>query len=96
MFFLLLSVHASFPPQAVNKEADHIQITALTRALSVYTRIAYLDQSGAPAGGFGAGAADNGDVKVDFVEFESESEDKLNGALLYSEFRFEERESGVG
>ncbi|ORY72930.1 peptidase C65 Otubain-domain-containing protein [Leucosporidium creatinivorum] len=73
----------SFHVEAVNKEADHIQITALTRALSVYTRIAYLDQSGAPPGGFGAGAGENGDVKVDFVEFEGESEEKLNGALLY-------------
>lgn len=54
-----------------------IQITALTRALGVHIRIAYLDQSG-PSGGFGE------ENEVDFHEFEPESPLKLNSALLYS------------
>lgn len=69
----------------MNKEADHLQITALTRALSVHTRIAYLDQSGAPPGGFGFGDGDGADAKVDFIEFEDQSEERLEGALLYRE-----------
>lgn len=79
----------------MNKEADHLQITALTRALSVHTRIAYLDQSGAPAGGF-TSEVQEGEVKVDFVEFEAESEERLEGALLYRELRFRPRRGGQG
>lgn len=54
--------------QAVDKEADHIQITALTRALTIHTRIAYLDQS---------------DGETALHEFEEGSEDVLGCALLY-------------
>lgn len=82
--------------QAVSQEADHLAITALTRALHVPLRIAYLDQSVLPyhdggglssdlaAGGGGAGAAE-----VNFVEFEEEAAKKgekgIEGALLYRE-----------
>lgn len=53
-----------------------IQITALTRALSLHTRIAYLDQSG-------MGMGDNGSNEVDFHEFEEGQSESLLGALLY-------------
>jgi len=42
----------------VGKEADHVQITALSRALQISVKIAYLD-----------GRGTNG--KVDFVDFDS-------------------------
>lgn len=71
-----LEQFCSFYVEAVGKEADNIQITALTRALGVHIRIAYLDQSG-PSGGFGE------ENEVDFHEFEPESPLKLNSALLY-------------
>ncbi|GAA6001741.1 OTU family ubiquitin thioesterase [Rhodotorula paludigena] len=68
--------------EAVSREADHLAITALTRALQVPLRIAYLDQSGLPQ--FGA-AVD--DAEVNFVEFEEEAakrgERGIDGALLY-------------
>ncbi|KAL8291502.1 hypothetical protein RQP46_002480 [Phenoliferia psychrophenolica] len=50
----------------------YVEITALTRALEVDTRIAYLDQSGAGLTGF-AGEG----TKVDFHEFQPESAVKL-------------------
>lgn len=80
--------------EAVSQEADHLAITALTRALHVPLRIAYLDQSVLPyheglssdptntGPGGGAGAAE-----VNFVEFEEEAarqgEKGIEGALLY-------------
>ncbi|SCZ94712.1 BZ3500_MvSof-1268-A1-R1_Chr12-3g04063 [Microbotryum saponariae] len=69
-----------FHVEAVNKEADHVQITALSRALRIGLRIAYLDQSTGKEGEVG---------EVDFVEFEVEGEEKtgverLDGALLYT------------
>jgi ubiquitin thioesterase protein OTUB1 len=66
------------PPQAVDKEADHIQITALTRALKIHTRIAYLDQS---------------DGETALHEFEEGSEDVLGCALLYRESSLQSRRS---
>ncbi|KAH8929403.1 cysteine proteinase [Atractiella rhizophila] len=65
-----------FYVEAVNKEADHVQIAALTKALKVQVEVAYLDQSGA-----------GGEGEVDFHKFEGE-EGKLNfswegKALLY-------------
>lgn len=60
------------PPRA------DIQLTALTRALDVGTRVAYLDQSG--GGGDDAG--------VDFHEFQPESAVKLACALLYREYSY--------
>ncbi|GAA6019953.1 hypothetical protein JCM8202_001765 [Rhodotorula sphaerocarpa] len=79
--------------EAVSQEADHLAITALTRALHVPLRIAYLDQSILPyptsMGGEGAetGAAANEVVEVNFVEFEDDAaktgEKGIEGALLY-------------
>lgn len=81
--------------EAVSQEADHLAITALTRALHVPLRIAYLDQSILPyptaMGGEGAetGAAANEVVEVNFVEFEEDAaktgEKGIEGALLYRE-----------
>ncbi|KAM0747639.1 cysteine proteinase [Meredithblackwellia eburnea MCA 4105] len=76
----------SFYVEAANKEADHIQITALTRALSINTQIAYLDQSGFGGGGFDTGGGGGG---VDFHQFESESDEKLKCALLYRPGHFD-------
>ncbi|BGP19858.1 hypothetical protein JCM10213_003167 [Rhodosporidiobolus nylandii] len=71
--------------EPVAQEADNLQIVALTRALQVPVRIAYLDQSGMPAGGFSDGAQD--EVEVNFLEFEEEAlkrgEKGVEGALLY-------------
>ncbi|GAA5980449.1 hypothetical protein JCM11641_003398 [Rhodosporidiobolus odoratus] len=67
--------------EPVAHEADHLQIVALTRALSTPCRIAYLDQSGLP---LGVGTAD--EVEVNFLEFEedkTEVEKGVEGALLY-------------
>lgn len=55
---------------------EDIQIVALTRALSISTSIAYLDQSPSFSGGAGQGI-------VDFHHFEEESEEKLVATLLY-------------
>ncbi|KIM81941.1 hypothetical protein PILCRDRAFT_71406, partial [Piloderma croceum F 1598] len=44
--------------ESVGKEADHVQITALSRALQISVKIAYLDGRGT-------------DGKVDFVDFDS-------------------------
>jgi ubiquitin thioesterase protein OTUB1 len=69
--------------EPVNREADHLQIVALTRALSTPLRIAYLDQSG--LSGVGMGSEEG---QVNFFEFEEEKakEDgivSVEGALLY-------------
>ncbi|GAA5864842.1 hypothetical protein JCM1840_004923 [Sporobolomyces johnsonii] len=76
--------------EAVNREADHLQIVALTRALGTPVRIAYLDQSGFSSlgGGEGAGGGGQGDgVEVNFVEFEDDAARRgavgIDGALLY-------------
>ncbi|KAM0786215.1 hypothetical protein ACM66B_007018 [Microbotryomycetes sp. NB124-2] len=69
----------SFHVEAVQREADHIQITALTRALQINIKIAYLDQSLVPMTGSGGGEGD----EVNFVEFEEEASESLDGALLY-------------
>ncbi|GAA6051395.1 hypothetical protein JCM3770_000497 [Rhodotorula araucariae] len=67
--------------EAVAREADHLAITALTRALQVPLRIAYLDQSFLPQ--LGAST----DAEVNFFEFEDEAarrgEKGIEGALLY-------------
>lgn len=80
-----LSTH---PLQAVSREADHLAITALTRALHVPLRIAYLDQSSMPYGG--GGGQETGEVN--FVEFEEEAmkegERGVEGALLYRAYSF--------
>ncbi|KAK4049962.1 hypothetical protein OIV83_003786 [Microbotryomycetes sp. JL201] len=68
----------SFHVEAVQKEADHIQITALTRALQINVKIAYLDQSAVPVA-TGRFETD----EVNFVEFEESAPERLNGALLY-------------
>ncbi|KAI5477452.1 syntaxin [Pseudohyphozyma bogoriensis] len=70
-----------FYVEPCSKEADHLQITALTRALGVHTRIAYLDQS-SPAAKFGGGVGEAG-TEVDFHEFEEEEQEKLANVLLY-------------
>ncbi|BGP43213.1 hypothetical protein JCM10450v2_007357 [Rhodotorula kratochvilovae] len=71
--------------EAVSREADHLAITALTRALQVPLRIAYLDQSYLPQLG-GGGDSDAG-AEVNFLEFEDEAarrgEKGIEGALLY-------------
>jgi len=55
--------------ESVGKEADHVQMTALSRALKIGVKIAYLDGRGT-------------DGKVDFVDFDStDSGDPLQ--LLY-------------
>jgi len=59
--------------EAVGKEADHVQMTALTRALKMSVNIAYLDGR-SPTG------------KVDFVEFRDPDSQPENGSpitLLY-------------
>jgi len=48
--------------ESVGKEADHVQMTALSRALYINVKIAYLDGRGT-------------DGKVDFVDFDSSSGD---------------------
>jgi len=48
--------------ESVGKEADHVQITALSRALRISVKIAYLDGRGT-------------DGKVDFVDFDSSAGD---------------------
>ncbi|GAA5882335.1 hypothetical protein JCM3774_005073 [Rhodotorula dairenensis] len=77
--------------EAVSQEADHLAITALTRALHVPLRIAYLDQSvlpydGAPSDPYPDPNA-SGPVEVNFVEFEEDAAEKgeqgIEGALLY-------------
>ncbi|GAA5965609.1 hypothetical protein JCM21900_006602 [Sporobolomyces salmonicolor] len=73
--------------EAVSREADHLQIVALTRALGTPARIAYLDQSGvSTAGGDGVRPADDG-AEVNFVEFEEDAAKRgavgIEGALLY-------------
>jgi len=59
--------------EAIGREADHVQISALSRALKINIKVAYLDGRG------------DGD-KVDFVEL-SNIEDGYNGmkevCLLY-------------
>lgn len=62
----------------------------MTRALSIYTRIAYLDQSGGMGGTFASvdddATGEEEEIAVDFVEFEESSEEGLLGALLYREW----------
>lgn len=70
--------------QAVQKEADHLQIVALTRALQFHIRVAYLDQSGAPPQA-GSSYGDGAGLEVNFVEFEEQAEEGITGALLYRE-----------
>ncbi|GAA5990439.1 hypothetical protein JCM10908_007373 [Rhodotorula pacifica] len=74
--------------EAVSQEADHLAITALTRALHVPLRIAYLDQSVLPYDGSLSGPTAGGaGAEVNFVEFEEEAakngEKGIEGALLY-------------
>lgn len=71
--------------EPVQREADHLQIVALSRALSTPLRIAYLDQSQtfAPEG---EGEEGGGGAVVNFIEFECDtagSDDAIEGALLY-------------
>ena len=70
--------------EAVSREADHLAITALTRALQTPLRIAYLDQSSLPQL---AAAGDDAEAEVNFLEFEEEAakrgEKGVEGALLY-------------
>lgn len=61
-----------------------IQITALTRALKIHTRVAYLDRSLVPSFGGGENASESG--QVNFIEFEEDAGDALACALLYREF----------
>ncbi|GAA5930667.1 OTU family ubiquitin thioesterase [Sporobolomyces koalae] len=77
--------------EPVNREADHLQIVALTRALSTPIRIAYLDQSGVVNEGKAAGdehGLQGAGAEVNFIEFEEDraKEDgvvTVDGALLY-------------
>ncbi|GAA6062750.1 hypothetical protein JCM10212_000390 [Sporobolomyces blumeae] len=74
--------------EAIAKEADHLQIVALTRALGTPIRIAYLDQSGIAGAGAGQASRDEADVAVNFVEFEEDRAKEegivsVEGALLY-------------
>lgn len=76
-----------FHVEPVNREADHLQIVALARALGTPLRIAYLDQSG--LAGVGVDAEEGGaGGQVNFFEFEEDKakEDgivSIEGALLY-------------
>ena len=71
--------------EPVSREADHLQIVALTRALRTPLRIAYLDQSGLA----GVGESENGGGgEVNFLEFEEDRAEEdgivsIEGALLY-------------
>ncbi|GAA5861993.1 hypothetical protein JCM8547_001551 [Rhodosporidiobolus lusitaniae] len=71
--------------EAVSVEADHLAIVALTRALQVPVRIAYLDQSGLPLGGTAGEGWE--EAEVNFLEFEDEAlgrgEKGVEGSLLY-------------
>jgi len=58
--------------EAVGKEADHVQITALARVLGLNIDVAYLD--GRPHGGEAG--------KVDFVEFRNSSDVVLDPIIL--------------
>ncbi|GAA6007564.1 hypothetical protein JCM11491_004208 [Sporobolomyces phaffii] len=76
--------------EPVNREADHLQIAALTRALGTPLRIAYLDQSGLTGAGLGGepGGEGGGGGQVNFFEFEEDNANKdgivsVDGALLY-------------
>ncbi|CAL1697925.1 unnamed protein product [Somion occarium] len=59
--------------EAVGKEADHVQMTALTRALRVNVNVAYLDGH----------AHKDGEIDVDFVQFENAPEPEDPITLLY-------------
>ncbi|GAA6007603.1 hypothetical protein JCM11491_004222 [Sporobolomyces phaffii] len=72
--------------EPVNREADHLQIAALTRALGTPLRIAYLDQSGLSGGGAPGAEGEGG--QVNFFEFEEDNAKNegivsVDGALLY-------------
>ncbi|POY71576.1 hypothetical protein BMF94_5401 [Rhodotorula taiwanensis] len=73
--------------EAVSQEADHLAIVALTRALHVPIRIAYLDQSVLPYTGDSVGEGGAEAAEVNFVEFEEDAaksgEKGIEGALLY-------------
>ncbi|KPV72020.1 uncharacterized protein RHOBADRAFT_56156 [Rhodotorula graminis WP1] len=75
--------------EAVAREADHLAIAALTRALQVPLRIAYLDQSllGAQQLAPGGEGASSAEAEVNFFEFEDEAarrgEKGIEGGLLY-------------
>lgn len=78
-----------FALQAVNKEADHIQLVALTRALQIHIRVAYLDPS-AQAAQTQSTATSGGDrVDCDWVLFEEDASESLGEgrAVLYRELR---------
>ncbi|KAK7676967.1 hypothetical protein QCA50_020085 [Cerrena zonata] len=59
--------------EAVGKEADHVQMTALTRALKINVNVAYLDGH----------ARSDGVVTVDFVKFDNATEPEEPISLLY-------------
>ncbi|KAJ3557485.1 hypothetical protein NM688_g1448 [Phlebia brevispora] len=74
--------------EAVGKEADHVQMTALTRALRINILVAYLDgrvhsrESSAASSGKGKGRATD-TVEVEFVPFENGEEGLEPIRLLY-------------
>lgn len=77
--------------EAVDKDADHLSITALTRCLQIDLSIAYLDLSGNQFGQVESAASDeSGTLPVDFHRFETvDGQSKVpydqwsNLALLY-------------
>ncbi|KAF8306151.1 cysteine proteinase [Clavulina sp. PMI_390] len=56
--------------ECMGKEADHVQIQALTRALRIPVDIAYMDGNAALAAGANVSAGGDEIGKVDFVRFE--------------------------
>lgn len=87
--YTILSLPAMFHLQAVNKEADHLQIVAITRALGVHTRVAYLDPSHSINATAGGGGVDTEGTACDWVLFQEDAEESLDAALLYREFKVE-------
>ncbi|KAG2501153.1 hypothetical protein HYH03_000968 [Edaphochlamys debaryana] len=53
--------------EPMGEESDHLHIVAVTDALQIPVRVVYLDSSGHPGGGSGAGGADLDATVHDFV-----------------------------
>lgn len=73
---LKIMLGAPIDVEAVDKDADHLSITALTRSLNVDLSIAYLDLSTGHFGhGDAPGSQDSDYLPVDFHRFESQNAD---------------------
>jgi len=68
--------------EPANKEADEVQIRALTRVLHINLEVAYLDGRVPSNSQSSQDAPDSGLVKVEFVKFETDEDDDGFGALM--------------